>query len=75
MKLSLLTKTMRLFQNVTEMMQANRLVWHQHIVDGKFDDGKDLSVGRQLGLGFCDDTCEDKDESHITGRARVKEVE
>jgi len=47
----------------------------QHIVDGKFDDGKDLSVAANSGWGFCDDTCEDKDESHITGRARVKEVE
>jgi len=49
-----------------------------NIVDGKDNPelrGNDMSVEEDDGWGVCTDVCEDKENAHITGKARVKPVE
>jgi len=49
----------------------------KHIVTGKKEDAykKDASVSLSEDWGVCGDTCEDEEDYHLTGKARVKQVE
>jgi len=46
-----------------------------NIITGEETNKNDMSVEDEFGWGVCSDVCEDKEDSYITGKARVKDVE
>jgi len=49
----------------------------KNIITGRHQDRrrKDSVISSSRGWGMCGDTCEDQEQTHLTGKARVKHVE